>query len=111
LQPPSSIPLCIAFVHSRDCDSVWVPCARTAKRGDRFCAAHRDSLDGAVMGCIHMNRPRYVRKTQTAASQAAGEKSSTESRSHWYEIIFHGVAACSSELGRRKNETFGRQKK
>ena len=44
---------CIALVHSRVHGTVWHPCRRAAMRGDHFCAAHRDGLDGAYMGLLN----------------------------------------------------------
>jgi hypothetical protein len=32
---------------------MWHPCRRAAIRGDQFCAAHRDGLDGAYMGLLN----------------------------------------------------------
>jgi len=45
---------CAGFVHSNENASLWSPCARAPLRGDRFCALHRDAVDGAVL-TIFMN--------------------------------------------------------
>jgi len=33
-------------------DQCWVNCQRKAIPGDRFCAVHRDALDGAILGLL-----------------------------------------------------------
>ena len=32
--------------------SAWVPCARTAEDGSRFCARHARAIEGAVLGAL-----------------------------------------------------------
>jgi hypothetical protein len=43
---------CIALVPSSVHESLWLPCARPVpqRRDDRFCALHREALDGAILG-------------------------------------------------------------
>jgi hypothetical protein len=47
---------CIALVPSCVHKSLWLPCARPVPQGrhDRFCARHREALDGAMLG-LHAN--------------------------------------------------------
>jgi sRNA-binding protein len=53
---------CIALVPSSASALVWDRCARTALRGDRFCADHRRSLDGAVMGFLDTKDYRHAQE-------------------------------------------------
>ena len=46
---------CIALVRSRAHESLWLPCANAALPRDHFCGAHRDVLDGAILG-LHAHR-------------------------------------------------------
>ena len=43
---------CVAFVRVGKRAQAWSPCARAAIAGDRFCAMHRDALDGAFLGLV-----------------------------------------------------------
>jgi hypothetical protein len=79
------MPLCIAFVHSRNYDSLWTPCARRAKSGDPFCAEHRDALDGAVIGFQQMSRVPHA-KIQGKTAGEALPNSPAESYSNFLEI-------------------------
>jgi exo-beta-1,3-glucanase (GH17 family) len=55
---------CVSPVPSRRCDRVWIPCSREARRGDHFCATHRDALDGAFMGYYSMNESSDTHKNK-----------------------------------------------
>jgi hypothetical protein len=57
---------CIARVRSRTHAMIWTPCTRSALRRDRFCAAHRDALDGAVLGlCAQASEKAAATKAAT----------------------------------------------
>ena len=48
--------VCIGYVRSRVSRSAWTQCARPAARGGRLCKEHRDSLHGAVLGMLGVER-------------------------------------------------------
>jgi hypothetical protein len=43
---------CIAYRRSDISRSAWVPCARRAAQGSRFCRSHEDAVDGVVLGLL-----------------------------------------------------------
>jgi hypothetical protein len=56
--------LCIGLVHSRVCDPLWLRCKREASPGDRFCARHREALEGALLGYYYVFESRHAEKEQ-----------------------------------------------
>jgi sRNA-binding protein len=38
----------------------WKSCPREANLGDRFCAEHRDALDGAFLGLLRRGKNRHA---------------------------------------------------
>jgi hypothetical protein len=62
---------CIALVHSRKLEPFWVPCEREAMPGGRFCARHRESLEGALLGYYFMFEARHAEKEQREKARAA----------------------------------------
>jgi hypothetical protein len=42
----------VALVTSRCSPDLWLPCAQRVLPGDRFCAMHRNALDGVVLGLL-----------------------------------------------------------
>jgi sRNA-binding protein len=54
------VPICVALVPSRPSAVTWNRCARDALRGDCFCAAHRNALDGAMMGFLDTKEYRHA---------------------------------------------------
>jgi hypothetical protein len=65
--------LCIALIPSRTHEHGWHPCQRLAPRGDRYCLAHRDALNGIVMGYLATDISRHAklqRKLENAAPPA-----------------------------------------
>jgi len=55
---------CIGLVHSRACDPLWLRCKREASPGDRFCARHREGLEGALLGYYYVFESRHAEKEQ-----------------------------------------------
>jgi hypothetical protein len=47
------MPLCLAFNPPRDAQPAWRPCPLPASAGERLCSAHREQLDGVVLGLFH----------------------------------------------------------
>jgi len=54
------VPICVALVPSRSSVAMWDRCTRDSLRGDCFCAAHRDALDGAMMGFLDTKEYRHA---------------------------------------------------
>jgi hypothetical protein len=52
--------VCIGFVRSKSTTSAWTRCVRPAARGGRLCKEHRDSLHGAVLGMLGVERIRQL---------------------------------------------------
>jgi hypothetical protein len=63
---------CASFVHSPHHALAWSRCPRPAQLGDILCPAHRDALDGLVMGILEMNLSNHVNQ-QRKASRENGE--------------------------------------
>jgi hypothetical protein len=53
-----STAVCIGFVRSQSSKSAWTRCARPAAQRGRLCAEHRDSVDGALLGMLEIERMR-----------------------------------------------------
>lgn len=64
--------LCASFVHSHRHASAWSRCPRPAQPGDMLCLAHRDVLDGLVMGILETNLCTHVNQ-QLKAARGNGE--------------------------------------
>ena len=62
------MPLCASLVHSHRAAG-WTPCSQRAQRGDLLCSAHRDALDGVVMGVLESNYLAHVHQQRKAARQ------------------------------------------
>ena len=43
---------CWAYQAIARCRSAWVPCARRAEEGSRFCTRHARAIEGAVLGAL-----------------------------------------------------------
>ena len=63
------MPLCASLVHSPRFASEWSRCPRPAEPGDLLCAAHRDALDGLVMGILETNFANHARQQSQAARE------------------------------------------
>jgi sRNA-binding protein len=69
------MPSCIALLQSRESATAWEHCTRAALRGDRFCAAHRHALDGAVMGFLDTKDYRHAQtKFRTKALRKSARR-------------------------------------
>jgi len=53
---------CVSFVRSREYTAGFARCVRNARAGDVFCSAHRDAINGAMMGILHHSEPYHVTK-------------------------------------------------
>jgi len=58
---------CISLVPIPRSTAGWARCTLAAKPRDVLCSAHRDALDGAVMGVFLHAEPRHVSKAEIAA--------------------------------------------
>ena len=43
---------CWAYQAITESRSAWVPCARMAEEGSRFCTRHARAIEGAVLGAL-----------------------------------------------------------
>jgi hypothetical protein len=61
---------CVGFVRVRGGKKGWLPCKHRAGLGDSFCDAHRDALDGALLGLF--GRHSLFRDDPYAETQTVG---------------------------------------
>ncbi len=66
--------LCVGFIRVRDGAQGWAPCMRPRCAGDKLCEAHRDSLDGAVLGLFQSIEPADGKKTKRKAALEAAKR-------------------------------------
>ena len=52
VQTKKQMKRCWAYQVIAGSRSAWVPCARTAEDGSRFCARHARAIEGAVLGAL-----------------------------------------------------------
>jgi hypothetical protein len=55
---------CVALVHSRRLEPSWVPCTREALPRGRFCARHREQIEGALLGFYLVTEAPYAEEEQ-----------------------------------------------
>jgi hypothetical protein len=58
---------CAGFVHSRRYEQGWKPCALAPAPGDKFCAAHREGFDAAMLSVAAENATAYVQERKIEA--------------------------------------------
>jgi hypothetical protein len=50
---------CIGYSRTPGREQLWERCTNPSKRGDRYCAAHREALDGAILGLLQWEHRLY----------------------------------------------------
>jgi hypothetical protein len=60
----------------------WANCPREAIRGDRFCAAHRDALDGAFLGLLRQGKSLHA--IQILFEEAAEAMHNARRKERWH---------------------------
>lgn len=60
----------------------WATCPREAIRGDRFCAVHRDALDGAILGLL--GREKNLHAIQILFEEEAAWRRSARWKERWH---------------------------
>lgn len=65
---------CAGFVHSRLYEQGWEPCTRPATRGDKFCAAHREGFDAAMLSVAAENATTYAQERKIEAELRAHKR-------------------------------------
>jgi hypothetical protein len=73
------MPLCLAFNPPRSALPVWRPCPLAASAGERLCPAHREQLDGVVLGLFHA---QHNTQLKIEAAQAARLRRTRRKRQH-----------------------------
>jgi hypothetical protein len=50
---------CIGYALTPGSKHLWERCTNPSKRGDRYCAPHREALDGAILGLLQWEHRLY----------------------------------------------------
>lgn len=96
-------PRCAGFVHSRSYQQGWEPCRRPAARGDKFCAAHREGFDAAMLSVAAENIAADVKERKIEAERRARKRAVRKAARR--EIIPHEEIASAPR--RQRADVYG----